>query len=112
MIHITVPLTTHARGLKPFIKNIIYGDIENIKRNQFNAMLTKKFKDSDAIFDLAKIESTRPDGSRSAFQYKGETYYSLYNRYTEDGGHLNEIASRIAAKELLLILAKVAAAPS
>lgn len=104
ILHITTPLTTHLWGLKGFIKNLIKGDIANVKRNQYNQLLIDRYADNEPLYDLAKIESTRPDGSRSSFKYKGQTYYSLHKGYTTDGGHLNELGRRIAAQELLEVL--------
>lgn len=106
IIHVTLPLTTHGWGLKGFIKNLIIGDLENVKRNRFNELIINRYRDSDVdtIFDLAKIESTLPDGLRCTFHYKGNNYFSLYPSYTHDGGHLNKHGRFYAAKELLNIL--------
>ena len=41
-VHVTTPLYSHSRGIKGFIKNIIRGDVSNVKRNEFNKMLIKK----------------------------------------------------------------------
>ena len=49
-----------------------------------------------------------PDGSRCSFEYKGEKYFSLYNRYTYDGGRLNQLGQYYAAKELLVLLSETA----
>ena len=105
IIHVTTPLTTHVWGLKGMIKSMIKRDVGNVKRNQYNQLLIEKYENAEPIFDLAKIESTLPNGDRSTFEYKGKIYYSLYNQYSNDGGHLNEIGSRLAAKELLNVLA-------
>jgi hypothetical protein len=109
IVHVTVPLYAHAWGMKGFIKNIIKGDIPNVKRNQFNELLRDRYKDIDPVYDLARIESTCPDGSRSSFKFKSETYYSLAKQYTYDGGHLNETGKYYAAKELLRVLADISA---
>ena len=106
-VHVTTPLYSHSRGIKGFIKNIIRGDVSNVKRNEFNKMLVKKYQGVDPIYDLASIESQLPDGKRSSFNYKGEIYLSLAPEYTYDGGHLNETGRYLAAKELLKILAEL-----
>lgn len=108
IIHVTVPLCSHIMGIKGLIKRILVPDIANVKRNQFNQLLKDKYGDEEPIYDLAKIESTLPDGSQSSFKYEGKSYYSLYKGYTDDGGHLNEFGRLIAAKELLIVLAEVA----
>jgi len=107
LVHVTTPLYAHAWGLKGVVKNLIKGDISNVKRNQFNTMLINKFNNVDPIYDLAKIESMYPDGGRASFRYKGESYFSLVTQYTDDGGHLNEAGRYYAAKELLRTLSEV-----
>ncbi|MCU0643817.1 MAG: hypothetical protein MUC94_06110, partial [bacterium] len=106
IIHVAIPLAAHSWGFKRFVKNIVFGDIENFKRNLFNEMLKKEFQNKDVIFDLATIESTLPDGTRSSFIYKDKSCFSLARQYTNDGGHLNESGRFYAAKELLTILAQ------
>jgi len=108
MIHVTTPYYSHKRGLKGFIKRLIKPDLHNVKRNEFNNKLIEKYNQSDPIFDLATVESTYPDGSRSSFKYKGKTYYSLANEYTYDGGHLNKTGRYLAAKNLLKTLSEIA----
>ena len=104
LIHITVPLTTHTWGVKSYLRNLIKGDLTNVRRNEFNRMLIKKYKEKDLIFDLAAVESTYPDGRREAFRYKGESFFALAKQYTKDGGHLNDEGSYYAARKLLLVL--------
>lgn len=107
IVHVTTPLYAHARGMKGFIKSLIYDDFANIKRNEFNSLLIEKYKNSDPIYDLAKIESTLEDGTRITFRNKGKTYFSLAKQYTDDGGHLNKSGQFYAAKELLALLSKL-----
>ncbi len=57
------------------------------------------------IFDLSKVESTYLDGSRESFEKDDGTYYALSPDYTYDGGHLNELGRKLAAKELIRVLA-------
>ncbi len=59
------------------------------------------------FFDIAKIESTFPDGTRSTFTKDGKTYYSMVPEYTHDGGHLNEMGRKKVAKQFLLLLANL-----
>jgi hypothetical protein len=110
LVHITIPLTTLQTGWKAAIKKLIGREIDgyssNIKRYQFNQMLQEHYK-NEPIFDLAKIESTYPDGSRESFKHSGKTYYALISEYTNDGGHLNKIGRRLAAIELIQVLSKV-----
>jgi predicted GNAT family acetyltransferase len=108
ILHTTVPLYSHGKGIKGFIKRLIKTDNHNIKRNEFNEKLIEKYNDTDPIYDLASVESSYPDGHRSAFKVKGKEYFSLANEYTYDGGHLNELGRYQAAKNLLKILSEVA----
>jgi hypothetical protein len=59
------------------------------------------------IIDIAKIESTYPDGTRCSFSIDGKTYYSMAPEYTSDGGHLYEIGRKKVAEQLLIFLANL-----
>ena len=111
-VHMTVPLTAAQTGLKVWIKKIIGRPIggyeDNIKREQFNAMLLKEYEGKESIFDLAKIESTTPDGSRAVFEKDGKTYPRMVPEYTNDGGHLNELGKKRVAEQLIILLANLA----
>ena len=85
----------------------VFGYHDNIKRGQFNDMLRKQYDGKEPVFDLAKIESTLPDGRRVTFTKDGMTYYSMVPDYTYDSGHLNELGRKIAAEQLLLPLANL-----
>ena len=110
IIHFTVPLKTVQSGWKSHLKEILgrrlQGAEENILRNQYNKMLVSEFsnKDQDLVFDIARLESTLPDGSRREFKDNYETYYSLAEEYTYDGGHLNEKGRKYIAEQFLLFL--------
>ena len=71
-------------------------------------MLHEEYGNNEPIFDLAKIESTHPDGTIESFSQDGQNYASLIKAYTNDGGHLTEAASILAANELLDVLIQVA----
>jgi hypothetical protein len=111
LIHFTVPLTIRQTGVKAWVKKIIgkpiYGEQENMKRFEYNQLLLNNFKGKEPVLDIAKIESTFPDGTRSFFEDSGKTYYSLAPEYTNDGGHLNELGRKRVAERLLLLLASL-----
>ena len=111
IVHFTSPLTTIQTGPKAWIKKIIGRTIsgidDNIKRNEYNELLLKKYEGEEPVFDLAKIESTLPNGTRSSFVKNGKTYYSLAPQYTNDGGHLNEPGRKIVAEQFLVFLANL-----
>ncbi len=107
--HVTTPLTRRPSDLRSRVLRVlgrqVWEDAANVKRCQWNERLLRSFS-SDPIFDLARVESTRPDGSRESFSTAtGGTYYSLVPAYTDDGGHLNELGQNVAARELVRFVA-------
>ncbi len=107
-VHITAPLTIPESSAKAFLKGLVGKEDNNIKRNLFNERLRKEYSEKGLIFDLAEIESTYPDGSRTFFTSGGKRYYTLVPEYTDDGGHLNEKGRKIAAAEFLRFLSGLA----
>jgi len=112
VIHFTEPLTTTKTYWKTRLKKLIgKNDIweydDNIKRNEYNEMLIKKYDGKELVFDIAKIQSTYPDGTRCGFTKDGKTYYSMVPEYTTDGGHLNEIGRKKVAEQFLILLANL-----
>ena len=108
IIHFTVPLTIRQIGWKAAIKKIIGrpigGVADNMKRNEYNELLIKEYQEKDPILDIAKVESSYPDGKRNSFSMYGKTYFSLIPEYTNDGGHLNEIGRKKVAEQFLFVL--------
>jgi hypothetical protein len=107
-VHVTVPLTTLQTGPKAWVKRALGrpagGYEDNIARSAYNELVRKEYAGREPIFDLAKIESTFPDGKRSSFLENGSDIDTLVPAYTTDGGHLNELGRRRAAQELLHVL--------
>jgi hypothetical protein len=109
-VHVTSPLTTVETGPKLLVKRLLQKPTAretDRKRNEFNALLRREFA-GEPIFDLARVESTHPAGSRSYFRDGADTVYTLAAELTDDGGHLNAIGERLAATELLSVLARAA----
>ena len=110
LAHFTVPLVARSNTLKTKIKQFlgmqIWQEASNIKRNEFNKLVYKAFN-KNLIFDIARIESTRLDGSREQFNKDGKIYYQMLPEYTIDGGHLNRLGKRIAAIEMVSFLDKI-----
>ena len=110
LVHFTVPLTKRETGPKSWIKRTMgrgIGVEENIRRQEYNALLVNKYNGVDPILDIATIESTFPDGKRSASKAGEKLYFSLVPEYTYDNGHLNEIGRKKVAEQFLLLLAKI-----
>ncbi len=112
VIHFTVPLMAIQLSWKDKIKKILGKKIDdnslgNIARNEYNEILKKHLGKEAPLFDLAKIESTYPDGSRCTFQRGGKTYFSMVPEYTYDGGHLTKLGRKRVAEQFLLFLASI-----
>ena len=110
VVHVTVPLTVAESPLVYFGKRLLGRPTvraANAKRSEFNALMRKTFDGREPLFDLAAIESTRPDGTRTYDRMGSDTVYALATDYSDDGGHLNERGRRAAASELLSVLASI-----
>ncbi len=110
IMHYTVPLTSIQSGAKAIIKKVLGKDTgikSNLARQQFNDLLLNEFKDQH-IFDLAKFESTYPDGKREYIEVNNKKVFSMVPAYTDDGGHLSEKGKYQIGIQYLLFLAKEA----
>ncbi len=114
--HITAPLTVPLSGLKWTIKRMLgepaWGYRQNGTRERFNDLLRNRFGSSGLVFDLARFESTRPDGVVESYRWRGRANPSLARCYTADEGHLAEFGRRIIAREMLVWLATIASPQS
>jgi hypothetical protein len=108
VMHVTSPLRADPPGWKTRIKRLVgkatEEDSDNAARNAYNAALRARYATA-SVFDIAAVESTRPDGSRSSFAAPVGPVYTLAPEYTSDGGHLNEKGRRLAAAAFLHSLA-------
>lgn len=108
-VHVTVPLTSSSpSGFKAFVKRILGRSSAkpdyNRSRNLYNDKIRKYYGGKEPIFDLAKIESTLPDGANAKFNYKDKQYFEMASAYTSDGGHLNKAGQRLLSEKLLIFL--------
>ena len=112
-VHITVPLVVVQSGPRVWLKKVIGRKIGgydgNVQRNAYNEILRKAYMGVEPLFDLARYQSTKPDGSRMQFSIIGEKYFSLFPGYASDGRHLNKHGSDYIARELLDFLADTVA---
>ncbi len=116
-VHVTAPLTIVQGGLKAQIKQFfgyapLYGTLENMRREKFNALLRQTYQGHEPVFDLARIESTSPDGAAETVKWKGSVVPAMAPAYTDDGGHLNAAGRLRAARELVSVLASIPDRPS
>ena len=104
-LHITTPLRTTESGLRLILMKLIGRKSQeagnNLKRQMFNDLMKRQYAKNAALFDLAGIESTHPSGSRCKSNIDGIQVFSLSPEYTDDGGHLNSVGRKIAAKGFL-----------
>lgn len=112
-VHVTAPLTTVQRGAKAWLKELlgrpVWGVAENVQRETFNELMRKTYAGKEPLFDLARLESTAPDGSRETYELNGQTWPAMVPGYSDDGGHLNAAAQTRLATELLNFLASLPA---
>lgn len=105
----TVPVRSIQKGIKAIVKRILFmpvGDVlENKKRHEFNEMIINELGDEFPIFDLAKVETTLPDGSLNTYKFKDKLYPELPDLYAKDPGHLNAYGARVVAYNLISFLA-------
>jgi hypothetical protein len=115
-VHITAPLTTVASGMKVRIKQLLGtappGTAENQRREEYNALLRHAYLGKEPFFDLARIESTAPDGTPATVNLNGKAVPVLLPEYSDDGGHLNATARLRAARELVTVLASIPDQPA
>lgn len=108
ILHITVPLTARGTGLKSWLKRTlgrpVWDDESNLRRLAYNRALRAAYP-GEPIFDLAAVESTRPDGSREEHAVSGQPVPMMWPGYTDDGGHLNARGQRVAARAFIAALA-------
>lgn len=113
-VPVTAPLKRIDSGPKVVVMRLFgrppAGVAENAKRDEFNALLRQEYLGKLTIFDLARAESTGPDGREVSFEWQGRTVPALDAAYTDDGGHLNAAGRLHAAREMVRVLSSVAPA--
>ncbi|MEO6097080.1 MAG: SGNH/GDSL hydrolase family protein [Fibrobacteria bacterium] len=108
-VHVTAPLTAISLRdkLTAPIKHLLgrpRPEASNIRRNAYNRMLRQAFP-GEPLFDIARLESLRPDGTRAAFRDGDAELDCLAGEYASDGAHLNAEGSRRLARGLVTTLA-------
>jgi len=110
-VHLTVPLSSKSYSFKSRVKELIgrhswNDDATNAKRGEFNNLVLETFS-SEPVFDIARIESMRSDGSRESFVKDNKTFYRMVPEYTTDGGHLNSLGQQLVAAEMVEFLSEI-----
>ncbi len=108
IVHVTPPLCVRPGGLKPLLQRAlgrpVWEEQANARRMEFRERLLARFP-GEPVFDLSMLESTRPDGTREEYVVGGRKVPMLWPGYTSDGGHLNGLGQRLAAKAFAHVLA-------
>lgn len=106
-VHVTMPLTRVQTGARARVRSVlgmdVYGYAPNVGRAEYNRLLRAQYEGREPVFDLARTESTLPDGRRAVF---GDGIECMAEGYTRDGGHLSEAGRLAAARDFLLALAE------
>jgi hypothetical protein len=115
-VHVTVPLegsppgpVSLARGLaKKLLGRERIGIARNMRREALSDRIRAEYAGKEPVFDLARIEGTRPNGGMAVQTLDGRAVPCLASEYTLDGGHLNDRGRRVVAQRLLVFLAGLA----
>jgi len=111
-LHSTVPLVSKESALRTLAKKILGKTVrpyeENIIRTRFNEKLRQEYGNENTLFDLAKIEATKMNGTTLSYTRGNDLMYALVPQYTDDGGHLNEVGRMLVGQQFLLFLCNAA----
>jgi len=115
IVHSTIPLMTvesaFMSGARQFLRRPTRRE-GAIARHRYNELVRAEFTDTEPIFDLAKLEATRPDGTLAGFAAEGRMIETLAPDNTDDGSHLNARCQRAVGEALLDVLSNaIEAAP-
>lgn len=109
VLHTTIPLRAEPPGWKTRVKRLIgketISDRGNIMRGEYNDLLRSQSSGAE-LFDVARIEATRFDGTIATFEANGRKVEVMAPEHTHDGGHLNDPAKRYFAADFLHTLAE------
>lgn len=110
-LHVTLPLQRVEQGVRGFAKRVLgrtlWGTDHNARREEFNDLLRNAYAGKEPLFDLARAEATRPDGTTETSAWNGRPVRALVPEYTDDGGHLNRTGRMRAARELAAAIAAI-----
>ena len=87
-------------------------DSANIRRNAYNELVRAACASGGAIlYDIADIEAHDPAGNEHTFSSGGRVYQRLYDGYTGDGGHLNNLGAMQVARGWYAVAALLTRGP-
>ncbi|MHB1010524.1 MAG: hypothetical protein ACYC1E_15120 [Propionibacteriaceae bacterium] len=89
----TVPLTTDRTD-----------PADNVARERYNELVRARFAASGDLYDIAAVEATLAQSPME--RRSGSTPYHVLNKaLAADSGHLNDLGARLAAAELIRLVA-------
>ncbi len=99
VIYATIPLTTGS-------------DSANIRRNAYNELVRAACASGGAIlYGIADIEAPDPPRKEHTLSSGGRVYQRLYDGYTGDGGHLNNLGAMQVARGWYAVAALLTRGP-
>lgn len=110
--HVTVPLRARPRGLRVAVQRILGRPDTEHARNRARAAFNERLRHAYAgggLFDLARIESNGTGARPASWHEGGHEVPALAPEYSRDGGHLNSLGRRVAARAFLDFLMQTAA---
>jgi hypothetical protein len=113
--HVTVPLQGPGAGLVSSLRQIAktvlgrggIGPSMNARREEFNSMMRARYAGREPLFDLARVESTGPDGQVAVQRLDGIVVPRLASEYTDGTDHLNARGQCVVARALVAFLASL-----
>src|SRR5256885_3299440 len=75
------------------------------------SQLVRSTSPAERVFDLARYEPTRPDGTSESFRHNGTRLPALVPAYSDDGAHLGLLGQDRVARVFLHQVAAVARTP-
>jgi hypothetical protein len=116
-VHSTIPIQSGPSEAMDLLKEIIKPVLgkprvveKNGVRQSYNNLLRSKFLGNKPVFDIAMHETIGPGGLLSYRELDSEKVYFMDARYSDDGGHLNQLGRKHIAEQLLVTLARAAEA--
>jgi hypothetical protein len=109
-MHLTVPLLASKPAWKMKVKELLGRPDDlftNEKREAFSQLVRSTYP-AERVFDLARYESTRPDGTSESFRHDGKRVPALVPAYSDDGAHLGPLGQERVARAFLHQVAAVA----
>lgn len=108
ILHCTAPLREPDHGAKAAIKKTvgIGPDAANANRGRYNELLRKRFA-NDHVFDIARAESRRLDGTEETVLVKNERWPALASEFGHGARELTEAGRVTLGREFLMTLSRL-----